>query len=132
MLVGLVNTAFGFGLFAALEVAFGDAISYLYLLVVAHVVSVLEAYLLQRNLVFRVQGHWWRDLARFWSVYLVALCLNLVALPLPVEVLGLPVLPAQALVLLLMTTGTFIAHRTFSFRRPNEAETQRLGAGAQG
>ena len=99
MLVGLVNTAFGFGLFAALEITFGDAIPYLYLLVVAHLVSVLEAYLLQRMLVFRVQGHWWRDLARFWSVYLVALGLNLLALPLLVEVLGLPVLTAQALVL---------------------------------
>jgi putative flippase GtrA len=132
VLVGLVNTAFGFGLFAALEVAFGDEVSYLYLLVVAHVVSVLEAYLLQRNVVFRVQGHWWRDLVRFWSVYLVALCLNLLALPILVEVLGLPVLPAQALVLLLMTAGTFIAHRTFSFRRPKPTETLQLGAGAQG
>jgi putative flippase GtrA len=130
VLVGIVNTAFGFGLFAALELTFGDQVPYIYLLLVAHVVSVLEAYVLQRSLVFRVEGRWWGDLVRFWSVYAAALALNLLALPLLVEALGLPVLLSQALFLLLMTAGTFAAHRTFSFRRPSAQDDRHLGSGA--
>jgi len=75
-------------------------------------------YVLQRWLVFRVSGRWWRDLARFWSVYLVALGINLVALPLLVEIVHLSVLPAQTIVMLGVALGTFVAHRSFSLRRP--------------
>ena len=118
--VGVVNTAFGYGLFAILEITVGATIPYLYLLLVAHVISVLEAYVLQRRFVFQVQGLWLRDLLRFWSVYLVALAINVVALPLLVEVVELPVLLAQALILMTMTLGTFVAHRSYSFRRPSK------------
>lgn len=128
VVIGVINTSFGFGLFAGLELGLGDRVAYLYLLLVAHVVSVLEAYVLQRTFVFRVVGRWWRDLARFWTVYLVVLGLNLVALPLLVEVGGLPVLPAQALVLVFMTAGTFLAHRTFTFRRPTDPPGGALSA----
>jgi hypothetical protein len=69
-------------------------------------------YVLQRWLVFRVSGRWWRDLARFWSVHLVALAINLVALPLLVEIVHLSVLPAQTIVMLGVALGTFVAHRS--------------------
>jgi putative flippase GtrA len=116
--VGLINTAFGYGLFAGLELSSGDTVPYLYLLLITHVVSVLEAYVLQRRFVFRVEGRWLTDLVRFWSVYLVALGINVVTLPFLVEIMGIPVLLAQALVLLGIAAATFIAHRNFSFRRP--------------
>lgn len=122
--VGVVNTAFAFAAFAALQTTLGAQVHYLVVLVVSHVVSVLEAYLLQRWLVFRVTGHWWRDLARFWSVYLVALGANMMALPLLVEVGHVPVLPAQAIVMLVTAMVTFLAHRSFSFRRPRDPAEQ--------
>jgi len=117
-IVGAVNTVFGFCVFAGLQLAIGERVHYLVILLLSHVVSVLEAYVLQRWLVFRVSGRWWRDLARFWSVYLVALAINLVALPLLVEIAHLSVLPAQTIVMLGVALGTFVAHRSFSFRRP--------------
>jgi putative flippase GtrA len=117
-MVGVVNSVFGFGVFAGLQFAIGGLMHYLVILLIAHVVSVLEAYLLQRWLVFRVSGQWWRDLARFWSVYLVALAINLVALPLLVEMAHVSVLPAQAIIMLGTALGTFVAHRSFTFRRP--------------
>ena len=122
VLVGVVNSAFSFGAFAALQVTFGRHMHYLVVLAISHVVGVLEAYVLQRWLVFRVSGHWWRDLAKFWSVYLVALGVNAVALPALVEIFGVPVLPAQAAVMLATAVGTFAIHRVFTFRRPAEAD----------
>ena len=116
--VGVVNSLFGFGVFAGLQLTIGGRIHYLVILVISHVISVLEAYVLQRWLVFPVSGRWWRDLARFWSVYLVALAINLAALPLLVEVAHVSVLPAQAIVMLGVAMGTFVAHRSFTFRRP--------------
>jgi putative flippase GtrA len=117
VLVGLANTAFGYGLFALLVIIVGSRVPYLISLLVAHVAGVLEAFILHRWLTFRVQGRVLGDLLRFWSVYLVALGVNLVLLPLLVEVGDLPVLLAQAIVLLLTALGSYVGHHRFSFRR---------------
>lgn len=120
-LVGVVNTAFGYGVFIALQLTLGTVTHYLVVLGISHVLGVLWSYVLQRRLVFRVRGHWWRDLMRFWSVYLVSLGFNAVALPLLHEVVHIPVIPAQGIVLLVSALGTYVAHRSFSFRRPRPA-----------
>ena len=116
-MVGVVNSAFGYGVFAALQISIGRQIHYLVILGISHVIGVLEAYLLARWLVFQVRGRWWRELLRFWSVYLVALGINAVALPLLVEVAHLAVLHAQAIIMLGTAFGSFFAHRSFTFRR---------------
>ena len=117
-MVGVVNAIFGFGVFALLQVTLGARVHYLVLLVGANIVAVVEAYVLQRWLVFRVKGRWWRELARFSSVYLVALVVNVPALSYLVEIVHVPVLPAQAIVILGTALGTFVVHRSFTFRRP--------------
>jgi putative flippase GtrA len=115
VVVGLVNTAFGYGVFASLELTAGKALPYLVILLIAHVVGVLEAFVLQRRFVFPNADRWVPQLLRFWSVYLGSLAINIVLLPLCVEVFGLPVLIAQALVLGALALGTFFVHSVFTF-----------------
>ena len=117
VLVGGFNSAFSYGLFAALQLTLGRWIHYLVLVVASTIVSIVEAYVAQRWLVWRVSGRWWRELVRFSSVYGVALAVNLVLLPLLVEVVGLPVLVGQAIVMVANACGTFVIHRAFTFKR---------------
>jgi putative flippase GtrA len=117
VLVGTVNTVVGFGWFALAELTIGRWLGYLVSLGIAHILSVLCAFVLYRNFVFRVRGHVMRDLARFELVYLVAISVNFVALPLLVELAGLPPLLAQALIVTVTTLISFFGHRYFSFRR---------------
>lgn len=116
-LVGVFNTAFGYGIFAGLELLAGGALPYLVVLLVSHVIGVLQAFVLHRTVTFRVRGQILVDLARFESVYLVALAVNIVLLPLLVEVGGVPVLLAQPVCLLAVALGTYVGHKHFSFRR---------------
>jgi putative flippase GtrA len=118
LLVGAWNTLLGYLLFAALVIGFGDTVHYTLLLLVSHVITVLEAFVAYRYLVFRVRGNVLLDLFRFWSVYAAALVVNLVALPLLVDVVGLPVLPAQAGLVVATIVTTYVVNRRFSFRRP--------------
>lgn len=120
LLVGGFNTVFGFGLFALLQLTLGGRVHYLVLVVVSTVVSVLEAYVVQRWLVWRVQGRWWRELVRFSTVYAGGLVVNLLLLPLLVEVLKMPVLVGQAIVTAVNALGTFAVHRAFTFRRSED------------
>jgi putative flippase GtrA len=117
LLVGVFNTIFGYGLFALLEITAGHVIPYMVVLLVAQVVSTFVAYVLYRYLVFRVEGHFWRDLMRFSLVYAGAFAVNLILLPVMVSGLGWDVLLSQALIVGGTVIASFFAHRNFSFRR---------------
>lgn len=116
--VGAVNTAIGAFWFVLFEVTLGRVLGYILVLLGAHVFSVLCAFVLYRRLVFNVRGHVTRDLARFELVYLSALGVNLLLLPLLVEVAGLPVIPAQFLIVGVTAAMSFFGHKHFSFTRP--------------
>jgi putative flippase GtrA len=117
LLVGGYNTAVGYITFVLLYLAVGRRVHYLGILGMSHVLSVLNAYIAYRFLVFRVRGHWFRDLMRFWSVYLITLAANVAILPAMVEWLGLPVLAAQTSALAIIILGSYVGHKRFSFRR---------------
>ena len=114
--VGATNTAFGYLLFAILLLLLGQRL-YLVALLGAYVVSVLLAFVLYRFLVFRVRGHVLRDLWRFVTVYLFALAVNFVTLPLLVELVHVPVLVAQAMIVLVTSVMSWMGHKHYSFRR---------------
>jgi putative flippase GtrA len=118
LVVGGWNTVFGYGFFVLLNVLFGDDVHYMALFVVANVVAVLNAFVCYRVFVFKVRGDVLRDLARFSLVYVGAFAVNAVALPVLVEVAGVPVLLAQAVIVGGTVVASFFAHRSFSFRRP--------------
>jgi len=130
LVVGGINTVVGFAIFVACSESVGQVVDHrsgtvagtLVTLGISHVLGVLFAFVMHRRFVFRVQGHLLRDLARFWSVYLVAGAINLVALPLLVE-LGLHRIPAQAIIVAASTVLSYFGHRHFSFRR-SAANTQ--------
>lgn len=124
LIVGAINTVVGFVIFIICSVTlghvidrrFGKVVGSLVTVGISHVLGVLFAFVMHRRLVFRVRGHVLRDLARFWSVYLTALGINIVALPVLVE-MGLGRIPAQAIILASTTLLSYFGHRHFSFRR---------------
>jgi putative flippase GtrA len=117
LVVGVINTALPTAFFAVLLSVFQDAVSYLVLLLCAHIVAVLCAFVLYRRFVFRVAGHVLRDLARFELVNLSVLGFNVAMLPLLVEVLGWPVLLSQLVIASVTVVYSWFAHKGFSFRR---------------
>jgi putative flippase GtrA len=125
LLVGGVNTVVGFVCFAGFLVLLGQR-RYLAVLLCAHVVSVLIAFVLYRFFVFRVRGHLLADLWRFETVYLSALALNFVMLPILVELAHLPVLVSQAMIMFVTSVMSWVGHKHYSFRRrPPSQEPQR-------
>ncbi len=124
LIVGGINTVVGFGIFVVcsetvghfVDHRFGKIAGSLVTVGITHVLSVLFAFVMHRRFVFRVRGHVLRDLVRFESVYLTALGINVVALPVLVE-LGLQRIPAQAIIVAVNTLLSYFGHRHFSFRR---------------
>jgi putative flippase GtrA len=122
LVVGGINTAFSYVCFAVLLLTVGQRWHYLVVLTVNHVISVLFAFVLHRFVVFRVRGHVLSDLWRFETVYLVALAVNFVLLPLLVEIAHMHVLWAQTLIVLVTSVMSWVGHKNFSFRRSPSSE----------
>ena len=122
--VGGINTVVGYSLFALFDLFLFDKVPFGYLLslVFSYVLGILLAFLLYRRFVFKVSGRVWSDLLKFVSVYLVAIGVNLLTLPLLIEMGGLNSLVAQAIVLVVTTLMSFFGHREFSFRREPKSE----------
>lgn len=117
VLAGAVNTGFGFACFVVYQQLVGVHWGYMWTLVLTHCTSVLFAFAIHRSLVFRVSGALFRDLWRFESVYLTALGLNAVLLPLMVELGGISVIVAQASITCINVVVSWLGHSRFSFRR---------------
>lgn len=132
LLVGGINTAFGFLVFIVIDLTLGRALDDLGLtvvasvvtLLVAHAIASLLAFVLYRRFVFRVSGHALIDFVRFESVYAIPLAINLVVLPLLVA-LGVPRILAQGCIIVVTTLFSYFGHRFFSFRRKDASGTER-------
>jgi putative flippase GtrA len=121
LMVGAVNTAVGFICFAGFLTLLGQQ-RYMATLLCSHIIAVLIAFVLYRFVVFRVRGHVLADLWRFETVYLSALAVNLVVLPVLVEFAHLPPLLAQALIMVLTSVLSWVGHKHYSFRRSGTPE----------
>jgi putative flippase GtrA len=121
LVVGAINTVVGFLFFVGFLATVGQRWSrpwgYLAAVACTHVFSVLFAFVLYRFVVFRVRGHVLADLWRFETVYLLALAVNFATLPLLVEIAQLPVLLAQALIVIVTSVMSWVGHKHYSFRR---------------
>jgi putative flippase GtrA len=120
LIVGAINTVVGYLFFAGFLAILGQQ-HYLVALACAYVVAVLFAFVLYRYVVFRVRGHVLADLWRFVTVYLSALVVNFVLLPVLVEIAHLRVLVAQALIVFVTSLMSWVGHKNFSFRRASSS-----------
>jgi putative flippase GtrA len=120
LIVGAINTVVGYLCFAGFLAILGQQ-HYLAALACAYVVAVLFAFVLYRYVVFRVRGHLLADLWRFVTVYLSALAVNFVLLPVLVEIAHLRVLVAQALIVFVTSVMSWVGHKNYSFRRTSSS-----------
>lgn len=117
VLVGGANTLFSTALYAALVLLLGHRIPAVGCLLIAWSISLILVFIVYRRLVFRVAGHFWRDLVRFASVNLASLLLNSLLLVAATEVAGLHPIYSQIAITCFIVVFNYVGHKYFSFRR---------------
>lgn len=116
LFVGGWNTVFGYGVFALLYYLFSQRLHALMILVVSYVLSITNAYIGYRIVVFRSSGGVLREYLRFCTVYGGAFLFNIVLLPLFMNVLLFNAYASQALITVLTVLGSYVLHRNYTFR----------------
>ena len=117
LLVGGFNTVLGTAWFIVWQIAVGDRFGYHFAIVAGYACNVLCAFAMYRYVVFRVRGHFFRDLRRFIAVNLSAFALNVALMTIAVSLLHIPPIPAQIGITAITATASFFGYRDFSFRR---------------
>ena len=138
LVTGGFNTVFGFLVFVAVDLTIGRAmdragltfLASIVTVLLSHLIGSLVAFYLYRRHVFRVDGNLAVNFFRFQTVYLIPLLVNLVVLPALVH-WGMPRIPAQAGITVVMTVVSYVGHKFFSFRRARpDAKERSEGSGA--
>jgi hypothetical protein len=107
--------------FAAGWLAGSGAIPYPLLALIANAVQAGLTYQLYRRGVWQVPGQGFRGFLRFYAGGLWALAFVLFGLPLLVEVVGVPVLLAQAILLVAIPLLNYQLQRFWTFRQRRAA-----------
>jgi putative flippase GtrA len=116
LVVGGWNTVFGYGAWALMQFLLGGYLHYLVVIVLAWPITVLNAYLGYRYIVFRSRGPVLKELPRFSLVYLATLLVNLALLPVALHVLPFTIYVVQALFSGVVVVCSYLGHKHFSFR----------------
>ncbi len=117
LLVGGWNTVFGYLAFVALYYLFSHRIHYLIILVISNILSITNAYLGYKSFVFKTSGNYLQEYIRFYIVYGTALAINIIVLPVLVEIFRISPVVGQAAFMFLNVIFSYIGHKNFSFKR---------------
>lgn len=116
LVVGVVNTVIGYGIFCGLFAVFGYLCSYRMVAIMAHFIAAIIAYQLHRKFVFNSLSSWWHGFVKYNISLLFSLFVGLILLSVLVGWGGLHPVIAQALTIPPTVVMSYVLHRYFSFR----------------
>ena len=115
LLVGLWNSVFGVGIFLILSLSF-PKLSDSLILLIAYVVSIVQAHFMQRKFVWSSNERYFQELVRFSGAYISQFVANLVLLQIFVRFVGLNRSVSQVIIVLILTVVMFFVNKNGVFR----------------
>ena len=115
LLVGLWNSVFGVGIFLILSLSF-PKLSDSLILLIAYVVSIVQAHFMQRKFVWSSNERYFQELVRFSGAYISQFVANLVLLQVFVRFVGLNRSVSQVIIVLILTVVMFFVNKNGVFR----------------
>ena len=115
LLVGFWNSVFGVGIFLILAQSF-PKLSDSLILLIAYVVSIVQAHFMQRKFVWSSKERYFQELVRFSGAYISQFLANLVLLQIFVRFVGLNRSVSQVIIVLILTVVMFFVNKNGVFR----------------
>ena len=115
LLVGLWNSVFGVGIFLILSQSL-PKLSDSLILLIAYVVSIVQAHFMQRKFVWSSAERYFQELVRFSGAYISQFVANLVLLQIFVRFVGLNRSVSQVIIVLILTVVMYFVNKNGVFR----------------
>ncbi|MDP2853977.1 MAG: GtrA family protein [Smithellaceae bacterium] len=125
LLVGIWNSIFGYGMFYLLDTLFSQVfttryMAYMSALTFAQLLGIINAYIFHKIITFESNAKDWHmiwEFIRFSLTSAFAFCLNLLLLPVLVEVFHVVPKIAALFLVLVVVLVSWIGHSRFSFNQ---------------
>lgn len=117
LLVGGLNTLFGYSLGVGLYLALSPVLHILLIGVIGNVFAITFSFVTYKLLVFQTRGHWLAEYLKSYLVYGGSAVLGILLLWWLVDGLGVPIWLAQGLTILIAVVVSYLGHARFTFRR---------------
>jgi putative flippase GtrA len=117
LITGAWNTLVGYLIFALLFALFSGQMNYMVIMLISNVFSITNAYVSYKFFVFKTPGNYLKEYMRFYVVYGASIVLNIILLPIFVEIFHIHPLISQAIIMTVAIISSYIGHKNFSFRR---------------
>lgn len=115
IIAGGWNTLIGYLVFAILYYFLSHKIHYLIILVFSYIVSITNAYVSYKYLVFKTKGNYLREYLRFYLVYGTSFLVNIALMTVIVELIHINPVIAQGIILFFTTMIAYVGHKRYSF-----------------
>jgi putative flippase GtrA len=116
LLAGAWNTAFGYGVFVLLFYL-PLKLHYIIILILSNIIAITNAYFCYKVFIFKTRGNYAREYFRFYGVYGITFGINLLLLPVFVEILKIHPVISQGILLALTIFGSYFGHKHISFKK---------------
>ncbi|GHU08331.1 hypothetical protein FACS1894158_17530 [Betaproteobacteria bacterium] len=117
LVIGAWNTFFGYAIFVLLYYFHGNEENYVWIALISHFISVINAFVCHKHLVFHSRQSWPLEFLRFNLSYIFSLTLGILLLTGAVEILHWHPVMAQGIILIFSTVISYLLHQNFSFRK---------------
>lgn len=126
IVVGAYNTLFTLAVFWVLDSLWGSQLGVQLVYWISAVLGIVNGFVSQRVFVWRVQGAWRRELAKFVVVNLLVALANSAMLLVAVTLWRFPAFPSQVVITAVLVVLAFFANRHWVFARKPEGHAKRL------
>jgi len=116
LVIGGLNTLFGYGVTVGLYYALTPAWHLLAVATLANIIAITFSFVTYKLIIFKGRGHWLSEYLRCYVVYGFMALFNIAGLWTLVDLLGVPAWLAQGLVMGLAVAGSFVGHELFTFK----------------
>lgn len=118
LLAGAVNTAIGLALYPILYLVLNPfGITYIWVLVMAQIICVSISFITNKYFVFQTRGNLRLEYFKFFMFHGFYFAVNLIVLPIMVEVLKLNPIIAQTVFSIFIITTSYFWHNHITFKK---------------
>ena len=114
---GVVNTAFGYVISLLLYYSLSPRIALILIAILINIVNITFSFITYKAFVFKSKEDWWREYFRAYIVYGGSAIIGIILLLLFVDFLQIKFWIAQALLIFVSATISFLGHDRFTFKK---------------
>jgi len=119
LIIGGINTAFGFALFTGVYLMFENEFNYLAIFISCQIIAVLFSHSMQRKFVWKSEVAYHVELFKFSTTYFVLSVINILLLAIAKERLNFPVLYSQYTIGFFLILSTYFIQKHWVFKSEN-------------